>query len=253
MRDIVDGAVVTFRCLGDFNNPNFQFLDGLTETGKVKLSPDFHDPFTGTHWQCMEQLDGSFSFACAGAIQGIRYLDGHTTDGIVALAGDTLPPFSGTGWTVRELSPGTVTLACRGGIHNPEHVFLDGRTRDGSLGLARSTDAPFTGTRWATAVVARPSLSVRTIRNQLGATLELRGAGFSGRDNIILSAEGLVGRENHAPFALGAVINSAPDGSFGGSVDVRISPNQPGDLMVTIRATDHHGITASGVTSGFSA
>jgi len=253
MRDIFDAAVVTFECLGDFKNPDFRFLDGLTETGGVKLSPDFRGVFTGTHWQCMEQPDGSFCFASAGALQGVRYLDGRTVDGSVGLAGDTLPPFTGTRWRVQELSPGVVTLACLGAIHNPAHVFLDGRTHDGTLGLAPSTAGQFTGTRWATAVVARPSLIVHTKRNQLGASLDLSGSGFSGTDNIRVSAEGLVGRDNHAPFALGVVINSAPDGSFGGSVDIRISPAQPSDIPVTIRATDHHGITASGVTSGFSA
>jgi hypothetical protein len=96
MRDIFNGAVVSLKCLGDFHDNRFQFLDGLTELGTVKLSGDTGGVFTGTHWQCSEQPDGSFTLACARAIQGARYLDGRTKDGSIGPAGDTLPPFSGT-------------------------------------------------------------------------------------------------------------------------------------------------------------
>ena len=60
MRDISDGAVVTFFCQGDHRNPDFQFLDALTGSNppSVKLSPRSDGVFTGTHWQCMEQTDG---------------------------------------------------------------------------------------------------------------------------------------------------------------------------------------------------
>ena len=44
----------------------------------MKLSPDTHGVFTGSHWQCLEQPDGTFCFASAGAVQGVRYLDGRT-------------------------------------------------------------------------------------------------------------------------------------------------------------------------------
>ena len=159
----------------------------------MKLSPDTHGVFTGSHWQCLEQPDGTFCFASAGAVQGVRYLDGQNQDGSVGLAGDTLPPFSGTGWRVQEISPGVVTLACLGAIHNPDHVFLDGGRRTARSAWREPRTPPFTGTKWGTALVATPSLSVRTIRNQLGATLELAGSGFAGNDGIIVSAEGLVG------------------------------------------------------------
>jgi hypothetical protein len=152
---------------------------------------------------------------------------------------------------VQEISPGVVTLACRGDFHNRDHIFLDGRTRDGSVGLAPSTNGGFTGTKWATAVLAKPTLGVVTTRNQTGAKLELTGSGFTGNDGIEVSAEGLVGRRNHAPFALGVVINTKPDGTFHGFVDVHIFPTQPPGLEVVIRATDHHGVSATGVTSGF--
>lgn len=109
MSNIVSGALVTLECQGDFHNPNFRFLDGLTQTGIVKLSPDTGGAFTGTHWQCSERFsDGTFTFASAGALDGGRYLDGRTGDGSVALAGDTLPPFSGTAWAVQEISPSLV-------------------------------------------------------------------------------------------------------------------------------------------------
>jgi hypothetical protein len=255
MADIFDGALVTLECQGDFHNPDFRFLDGLTASGGVKLSSDFQGVFTGTHWQCSERADGSFTFACAGAIPGNRYLDGRTQDGTVGLAGDTLPPFSGTAWGVQQVSPGLVRLACRGDFQNPDHVFLDGRTlpNDGSVGLARSQDPP-SGTIWRIQQLGTPSLSVQTTRDQLGANLELTGAGFTGQDSVIIEAEGLVGRQNHAPLSLGAFFNTAPDGSFHGFVEIRIWPlGQPSDLAVVIRATDHNGITAAGTTFGFSA
>src|SRR5215471_3449685 len=109
MSQITDGAVVTLQCQGQVPGPG-TFLDGLTETGGVKLSPRTDGVFTGTHWQCSEDANGAFNLACAGAIQGVRYLDGRTANGTVGLAGDTLPPFSGTKWRILEVSPNVVTI-----------------------------------------------------------------------------------------------------------------------------------------------
>jgi hypothetical protein len=252
MRDISDGAVVTFFCQGDHRNPDFQFLDALTgsDPPSVKLSPRSDGVFTGTHWQCMEQTDGTFAFACAGAIPGLRYLDGRTVAGSVGLAGDTLPPFSGTLWRVQEISPGLVRLACQGSISRREHVYLDGNTFNGAVQLAPQ-DNPPSGTLWMTALVGRPTLRVVTTREIGAAQLELTGSGFSPNDNLFASAEGIVGRTNHAPFALGTVINTRGDGSFSGFAQVDYFSSQPVGQDVTVRVTDHHGMTASAPSNGF--
>jgi hypothetical protein len=256
MRDIFDGATVSFECLGQVKVPEHKFMDAITEQGVVKLSPDVGPPFTGAHWRCM-QLDSvnSFALISAGAAGGFRYLNGRTQDGFVQTVGDMLAPFSGTRWKIEEISPGVVTIECLGDFHNPDHVFLDGNTQGGFVGLAKNTAFPFTGTKWGTSAQPSASLQVVTERNQLGADLRLIGANFTPNDNIQFTAEGLVGHggEMHAPLSLGAVAATGADGRFEAPDRISFfSPPQPGDLPVIVRATDHHGRTASATTSGFS-
>jgi hypothetical protein len=249
MSQISNGAVVTLECQGNIHPPDVKFfLDGLTETGGIKLSPQTDGVFTGTHWQCSENPDGTFTLACAGAIQGIRYLDGRTGDGTVGLAGDTLPPFSGTQWRILEVSPDIVTIQCLGDPNVTR--FLDGRTMDNTVGLASAADPQHTGAKWRAASFASPTLSVTTRRNQLGATLDLRGAGFTGGDSVNISAEAILGR-NHQPFALGFANVDPNTRSFATSVEIRFPPIQPNNSNVVIRATDHHGISAVDFTAGF--
>src|SRR4030095_2148004 len=249
MSQIANGALVTLECQGTIPGP--KFLDGLTDLGAVKLSPRTDGIFTGTHWQCSENPDGTFTLACAGAIQGVRYLDGHTADGTVGLAGDTLPPFSGTRWRILEVSPDIVTIQCLGDIEGKR--FLNGLTDPAisSVALAESTDdPPFSSTKWRAALLASPTLSVTTIRNQLGATLELRGVGFTPNDSVNISAEGIIGRD-HTPFALGFA-NIDANGTCATNVEIRFPPTQPNNPQVVVRATDHHGISAVDFTAGFS-
>lgn len=253
MRDIFDGAVVSFECLGDIHVAAHRFLDTLTDQGQVKLSPGFDPPFTGARWQCMsDPQTAGFILASAGAVPGSRYLDGRTQDGIVQTVGDPLPPFSGTRWRIQELSPGIVTLQCLGDFHNPQHVFLDGHTQvnEGFVRLAPSTNEPFSGTKWRTTAQPAPTLEVHAQRNQTGWDITMIGAGFTPNDNITFSADGLVGRANHAPFALPAVANSNGSGAFNAFARVGFFPNQ-GDVEVIVRATDHHGRTASKLSNGF--
>jgi hypothetical protein len=110
MRDVSDGAIVAFECLGDVHVPDHRFLDDVTNEGRIKLSPSFDPPFTGARWQCLSLGNGAFALVSAGAVHGLRYLDGRTQDGVVQGVGDTLPPFSGTRWQIQELSPGVVTI-----------------------------------------------------------------------------------------------------------------------------------------------
>ncbi|HCT78569.1 MAG TPA: hypothetical protein DGT23_18705, partial [Micromonosporaceae bacterium] len=92
--------MVSLECLGDVKNADFKFLDGVTDQHTVKLSPTIDPPFTGAHWQVMDNLDGTYSLASAGNKWGYRYLDGRTQDGFVQLIGDTLPPYTGTRWQI---------------------------------------------------------------------------------------------------------------------------------------------------------
>jgi hypothetical protein len=198
----------------------------------------------------MEQDDGTFAFASAGAAFGIRYLDGRTLDGTVGLAGDTLPPFSGTLWRVEEISPGLVRLACQGGIQRREHVHLDGNTFNGAVRLAPQ-DNPPSGTLWMTTLIGQPTLRVVTTREFGAAQLELTGSGFTPNDTVEFSAEGIVGLTNHAPYALG-LHRTDSDGSFsGGFAQVNYFSSQPVGQDVTVRATDRHGMTASAPSNGF--
>jgi hypothetical protein len=255
MRDVFDGAIVAFECLGDIHVPDHRFLNAITDQGQVRLSAGFDLPFTGAHWQCMSVDSGVFALVSAGAVPGFRYLNGRTQDGVVETVGDMLPPFSGTRWRIVELSPGVVTIQCLGSIHNPQHQFLDGRTQvgDGSVGLAPNTAEPFSGTRWATTGLPRPSVQVHTQRQQTGSRLTISGTNFTPGDGITFSADGIVGRTNHAPFALPTVANAGPTGAFTATADVGFFPQEPGDGQVIVRATDHHGRTASGSSGGFGA
>ena len=256
MRDIFDGATVSFECLGTVKVPEHKFMDAITEQGVVKLSPNVGLPFTGAHWRCM-RLDSvnSFALISAGAAGGFRYLNGRTQDGFVQTVGDMLAPFSGTRWKIQEISPGVVTIECLGDFHNPDHVFLDGNTQGGFVGMSKNTDFPFTGTHWGTTAQPSASLQVVTERNQLGADLRLIGANFTPHDSIKFTAEGLVGHggDMHGPLSLDAGATAGADGRFDGFARISFfSPPQPGDLPVIIRATDRNGRTASGTTPGFS-
>ena len=251
MSQIGNGSVVTLECQGTIPSPA-RFLDGLTASGEVKLSPATDGVFTGTHWQCSQNPDGNFTLACAGAVFGGRYLDGRTMDHTVGLAGDTLPPYSGTRWEVREVGPNIVTVKCLGSIEGDR--FLDGLTAEGKVKLSPHTDQPFTGTKWLVKLTALPTLSVTTVRDlATGATLRLHGSGFTPGDDVRFAAEGLVGREHHAPYPIGGFLIARPDGSFEHEFAISFWANQPRDQPVVVRATDHHGISAMGVTYGFSA
>jgi len=249
MSQITDGAVVTLECQGEIQT-GFKFLNGFTETGGLELSVDTNQPHTGAHWQCLENDDGTFALACAGAVQGVRYLDGRTGDGTVALVGDTLPPFSGTRWAIQEVSPDIVTIQCLGEIDGPR--FLDGRTQFKTVGLADDTNPPHSGTKWKAALSASPTLNVTTHPNELGATLDLKGSGFTPGDSVEFAAEGIIGRENHVPFALGGFANSDGNGAFElDNVEIRFAEVQPNNPQVVVRGTDHNGVSAVGFTGGF--
>jgi hypothetical protein len=254
MSQISDGAIVSLECQGTIPRPDgnlFRFLDGLTETSNLQLSGATSGIFTGTHWQCSETPDGNFTFACAGAIAGARYLDGRTVDGTVGLAGDTLEPFSGTQWRVQEVAPDIVTLECLGRFQNPSFKFLDGRTIESNVGLVGDTnDPPHSGTKWRATFLARPNLSVTTTRNEEGANLHLRGSGFTSGDSVEISAEGIIGRTDHAPFALGFA-NVDGNSSFETFITIRFAEVQPNNPAVVIRATDHNGMSAVDTTAGF--
>jgi hypothetical protein len=246
MSQISDGAVVALQCQGTIAGD--RFLDGLTAEGGVKLSPVTDGVFTGTHWLCSENADGTFTMACCGAIPGGRYLDGRTTDGTVGLAASTLPPFSGTRWQILDIGGDVVTIKCLGDIEG--NRFLDGRTGEGTVGLAPSTDPPFSGTKWKTFLIAQPGYSVRTEPDQLGANLHIEGSGFTSNDSVGFSAEGIFGRD--VPLDLGfAVADSS--GAFRTDIEIRFAPVQPNNPNVVVRGTDHHGISGAGFTGGFSA
>jgi hypothetical protein len=255
MRDVFNGAIVAFECLGDVHVPDHRFLDDVTDQGRIKLSPGFNPPFTGARWQCVSLPSGGFALVSAGAVHGLRYLDGRTQDGVVQGVGDALPPFSGTRWQIQELSPGVVTIKSLGDFHNAQHQFLDGHTQvnDGSVGLAPSTDPPFSGTKWATHAMPTASLEVHTQRQQTGSDITITGRNFTPRDGITFAAEGIVGHGgvNHAPLALGVVATADGSGSFNAFVRVSFVSTQPADAQVVIRATDHSGRTASGFSNGF--
>lgn len=147
---IVDGAILTFHCMGNILNPAHVWLDGRTVDGSVGLAPTTADPFTGTKWRAYAQGNNVFTFECLGNIANPNHiwLDGRTVDGSVGLAPNTSDPFTGTKWEVADQGNNIYTLKCLGNIVNPNHTWLDGRTVDGSVGLAPTTADPFTGTKW---------------------------------------------------------------------------------------------------------
>jgi hypothetical protein len=258
MPNIFDGAVVTFRNLGDHQDPNYVFLNGLTGAipfGGVDLAPKADNTlFTGTHWQCSNVGGDIYTLACAGSIFGSRYLNGNTYDGSVNLAGDTLDPFSGTKWQVQELDNDRVFLACQGAFNNPDFLYLDGRTYTGTVGLAPHGGEPYSGALWATQLVAVPTLSVTTRRDLTASLLDVAGTNFHAFDRVLFAAEGIVGQVEHLPLAIGnyEVVNVNAVGAFHATIVVDRVRAQPYDQPVIIRATDEHGVSAVALSNGFS-
>jgi hypothetical protein len=251
MADIFQGALVSLECLGSISVPEHRFLDAVTDEHRVKLSPNINPPFTGAHWEVIAQPGGTFAFASAGDKFGFRYLDGRTQDGVVQVVGDTLPPFSGARWEVQEVSPGIVTILCRGDFVNPEHRFLDGHTQNGEVRLAPHSDPPFTGTRWRVTLLGTPSIDVDTKVQAIRTVLTVQGSGFTPDDEIEMVAEGIGGRQDHAPFPISRGRTHA-DGTFKDlHGEVGFFATHPRGEDVTIRVFDQHGITATGRSAGF--
>lgn len=154
-----DQMTIHLRCLGSFDNPDRQFLNGITGTGAVSLSPNFDPPFSGAKWLVIgTSAIEVFIFQCMGS-DGTGFLDGRTGDGSVGLAPDsTVPPFSGTRWRVIDdpFVGEHIVLECLGrfGLGADEHRFLDGHTIDNhdggpSVALAPQSDVQsHSGTHW---------------------------------------------------------------------------------------------------------
>jgi hypothetical protein len=98
MSNITTGISLTLRCLGAFDGP--RFLDGRTGDGTVGLAPSTDGPFTGTHWEVINDGPNRVVLKCLGTFDGPRFLDGRTGDGTVGLAPSTDGPFTGTHWEI---------------------------------------------------------------------------------------------------------------------------------------------------------
>ena len=73
-----------------------------------------------------------------------------------------------------------------------------------SVGMAPNTGPPFSGTKWRVQLLAAPTLDIETEREQTGSILHLQGRGYTPGDNIDITAEGIVGMQDHAAFFLPA-------------------------------------------------
>ncbi len=157
-----DQMTIHLRCLGSFNNPDRQFLNGITGTGEVSLSPNFDPPFSGATWMVVgTPATEVFLFQCLGS-DGTGFLDGRTVGGSVGLRPGAeippVPPFTGTRWKVSDdaFVGEHITLECAGrdGLSDADHLFLDGHTIDNhdggpAVALAPATDfAGHSGTHW---------------------------------------------------------------------------------------------------------
>jgi hypothetical protein len=69
------------------------------------MAPHVDLPFSGAHWEVIDDGPGRVMRRCLGLIDGPRFLDGRTADGTVGLAPSTDPPFSGTHWQVVDPLP----------------------------------------------------------------------------------------------------------------------------------------------------
>ncbi len=98
MSNITVGVSLTLKCLGSIEGS--RFLDGRTGDGTVGLAPSTDSPFTGTHWEVIDDGLNRVVLKCLGNIEEPRFLDGRTGDGTVGLAPSTDGPFTGTHWEV---------------------------------------------------------------------------------------------------------------------------------------------------------
>jgi hypothetical protein len=148
MANIIPGNVIRLKCLGDFRNPSYRYLNGRTTDNvvPVDLAPNTELPFTGTRWLVLDATNGQISLQCLGEAGGSTYLDGRTGDGTVGLIPQLDAQHSGAIWREVVTGPNISILQCMGNIPGPP--YLNGNTRQGKVDLAPRTDNPFTGTRW---------------------------------------------------------------------------------------------------------
>lgn len=245
--ELVDGSVITLECQSPIPGP--AFLDGTTADGTVSLAPRTDGIYTGTHWQVTTADEGFVTLACAGTTQGPRYLEAHRTDHSVGLAPDVEPPFTGTRWWVRSVGADIVTL------HSADGELLSGLTDPAIRSVALSTedtDPAHSGIRWRVTVLAQPTLTLRTARTDMGATLELSGDGFTSHDLVRFTAEGVLGDEPRMPQPLGGTGRTDGSGAFDRLVaEIMMPESQPNNPRVVVRAVDRHGLTATSITDVF--
>jgi hypothetical protein len=144
MGTITPRISLSLRCLAPDAHSNF--LDGRTADGSVGLAPATDGPFTGSHWEAVDDGPNRVILRCLAPDAHPNFLDGRTANGSVGLAPSTGGVFTGTHWEVVDDGRNQVILRCLAPDAHPN--FLDGRTADGSVGLAPATDGVFTGTHW---------------------------------------------------------------------------------------------------------
>jgi hypothetical protein len=100
IRPLGQGSKVHIICMGS-DNPNHFYLDGLTATGEVKLTPDAN---TGTFWT-FEQKSHGYLIRCMGTGPGDHRLL-QVLDYRVKLCIESTPPYDDTViWTAYALNP----------------------------------------------------------------------------------------------------------------------------------------------------
>ncbi len=99
---------VKLLCQGNFHNPKYQYLNGVTTNGVVNLAPEADRAHSGAWWEKVRLGRDEVAFRCLGSYNNPRYvyLNGQTGNGAVNLVADTQP--SGTHWREIHLHDGTV-------------------------------------------------------------------------------------------------------------------------------------------------
>jgi len=129
------------------NFPQNTYLNGLTQTGDIGLSPSASGIYTGANWKAETLPAGGFALKCLGAIHNPDYVYLNIADGgVVNLVANTSEANIGTHLEVESLNGGSYAFNSRPTA--TDIAYLNGVPQNGGVCTAPNTAGINIGTHW---------------------------------------------------------------------------------------------------------